>query len=344
MQEEQADEHKAAVPAPEPEAERKPQEQARIWVLADDRPGNVSQALGVAQALHVPYLVKKISYDGLAALPNLVRGASLLGLEPLAKEEIVPPWPELVIAAGRRTAPVARYIRKQSGGKTKLVQCMWPGRPVDDFNLVVVPAHDAPMKSPNLVQTLGAPNGITSDRLERERFRWEREFAYLPTPRVAVLIGGGSKHMEFTEGDMVELARKLNLLMQDSGGGLMITTSRRTSEEMVDVLKREIKPHFYLYDLKSQGDNPYLGFLAHADAVVVTGDSVGMCSEACSTGKPVYIFNPGGKAVGKIRLFQQQLFEYGCARPLQGDLELWRYEPLDEAKKVAATIKDKLLI
>ena len=35
-------------------------------------------------------------------------------------------------------------------------------------------------------------------------------------------------------------------------------------------------------------------FLAHADAFVVTADSVNMAGEAAATGKPIYIFEPSG--------------------------------------------------
>ena len=220
-------------------------EQETVWVLADDRPGNVSQALGVAQALKLPYSVKKISYDVMAKLPNIVRGSSLIGLTPDARGQIKAPWPKIVIAAGRRTAPVARYIKKQSHGYTKIVQSMWPGRPVEEFDMLILPEHDKPLVLPNIYRTLGAPNGITADRLERERFRWEREFAYLPRPLVAVLVGGGSKHAPFTTEDAQQLAQKLNLLMQE-GGALLMTTSRRSSQEAVEVLKQHLKPHFYL--------------------------------------------------------------------------------------------------
>jgi len=38
-----------------------------------------------------------------------------------------------------------------------------------------------------------------------------------------------------------------------------------------------------------RNENPYLGLLSLADAIVVTSDSVSMISEACFTGKPVYV-------------------------------------------------------
>ena len=38
-------------------------------------------------------------------------------------------------------------------------------------------------------------------------------------------------------------------------------------------------------------DNPYLGFLALADRIIVTSDSMSMLVEATATGKPVFVFD-----------------------------------------------------
>ena len=43
----------------------------------------------------------------------------------------------------------------------------------------------------------------------------------------------------------------------------------------------------------SHEDNPYLAYLALADRLVVTGESMSMLTEAGSTCKPLYVFDPG---------------------------------------------------
>jgi mitochondrial fission protein ELM1 len=91
------------------------------WVLADDRPGSVNQALGVAEALGWPFTIKTIRYRPLARVPNWLLGATSLGLSTAARTALAPPWPELVIGAGRRTAPVARWLKRRRPG-TFLVQ------------------------------------------------------------------------------------------------------------------------------------------------------------------------------------------------------------------------------
>ena len=78
-----------------------------IWVLLDDRAGNRSQALGVAAALESPITEIELKYGPAAKLPNLILGASLYGLTLESKKALQPPWPQLVVSAGRRTAPAA---------------------------------------------------------------------------------------------------------------------------------------------------------------------------------------------------------------------------------------------
>ncbi len=53
-----------------------------------------------------------------------------------------------------------------------------------------------------------------------------------------------------------------------------------------------------------KGENPYATFLAHADALIVTADSVNMNGEAAATGKPVYVFEPSAGSA-KFRRFHR---------------------------------------
>ena len=72
----------------------------KVWLLTDDRAGNINQILGVAEALEYPYERKDIRYDKMIKLPNFLRGASLIGLDEESKKQIVPEWPDIVIGAG----------------------------------------------------------------------------------------------------------------------------------------------------------------------------------------------------------------------------------------------------
>ena len=72
----------------------------------------------------------------------------------------------------------------------------------------------------------------------------------------------------------------------------------------------------------ASGDNPYYAYLAVADALLVTADSVSMVSEAAATGKPVHIIDLGG-GDAKFARFHETMREAGITRPFAGaDREL----------------------
>lgn len=309
-----------------------------VWVLADDRAGNVNQALGVAESLGLSFEVKDIYYNDLAKWPNIIRGRSLMGIDLAKSSKLDSPWPDIIISAGRKTAPVARYIKKVSMGRTKLVQIMWPGFPWRDFDIIAVPKHDDIPAGGRIINTIGAPNRITPKVLEKKGKKWHEKFDYLPSPKVALLVGGDTKKGKFTEDHARDLANKIDLFFGDKKGSLLITNSRRTSEEATEVLKKNIKTKFYFHDFHSTAENPYFGYLALADAIIASGDSISMCSEACSTGKPVYIYSPDDITPQKHQKFHKNLYAKGYAKPLSGRWEDFSYEPMDDAKKIADVI------
>ena len=325
-----------------------------VWVLVDDRAGNKSQALGVAKALGLSlglslglaFEVKNIAYNKAASLPNVVLGASFKTLTTSSREALRSPWPDLVIAAGRRTAPVAGHIKKRSGGKTKLVHIMYPGkRGEDDFALIAVPEHDQLAPAENRFEMTGAPHGVTPEVLDEARTQWAGKFDHLPKPHVALIVGGDTKRKSFTPNMAKDLGEQAANLANEAGGSLLITTSRRSSPKATKALLDAVgdipKTVFKWGDA---GDNPYFGYLARADHIIVTGDSVSMCSEACATPKPVYIFAPKALIGDKHARLHDGLYAKGYARPLQAlkTLDDWTHARLNAAVDVADAIKKHL--
>ncbi|MDO9502553.1 ELM1/GtrOC1 family putative glycosyltransferase, partial [Falsiroseomonas sp.] len=112
---------------------------AEIWVLADPRAGTAAQALGIAERLPVPHRVVPLEWGALARVPFPF--PTLAGLAPAARAAFAPPWPRLVISAGRRAGPVARWLGAR-GART--VHCM---RALGRFDLSVIGRHDAPREA-----------------------------------------------------------------------------------------------------------------------------------------------------------------------------------------------------
>ena len=150
----------------------------RVWVLTDDVVGHANQSLGVAEALGLPFVTQELRYEPWAILPGALGPVWMLGevvehqlgLQAASRALLVPPWPDLIIATGRRLGAVARWIKHiaaESHHVTRIVQIMDPVQGRADFDLIAAPRHDQAEARDNLVETIGAPNRITPARLAR---------------------------------------------------------------------------------------------------------------------------------------------------------------------------------
>ena len=314
---------------------------AKIWILADDRAGNVSQLLGIAEQLGEPFERKDIRYDKWIRLPNLIRGKTLWGLDKKSKELIKEPWPDIVLSAGRRSFPIARFIRKQSGGKTQIVQLMNPGLAgFKEAALIVLPAHDEYRgKAENVMVVVGSPHRISKVVLADAHEKWEKKLGEYPHKRVSLIVGGATKNKPFTEGMAEQLVAGVKGL---NPGSVLVTTSRRTPKEVVAYLEKELPKPLYFYRFGDAGENPYFGLLALADEIVVTGDSMSMCSESCAVGVPVHIFAPDDMMSPKHKRFHKTLYKEGYATPL-GEAGIEPKGSLNPAVEIAEKIRKRCL-
>lgn len=308
-----------------------------IWVLLDDAAGHMNQALGVAEALQLPFEPKPIKYNGKANLPNLLLGASLKGV---ATSDIKPPFPDIVISAGRKTFPIARYIKKQS--KAKIVQLMHPGFPAWGIDLLVVPEHDGFTPNSETFVTIGAPNRVQPDFLAQEEAIWERTLNHLPAPRMAVLLGGDTKGIAYSAEDGARLAEQVQRISLGQGS-LLVSASRRTPKVFADAFKSAIKQPMHFHDPATSRSNPYYAFLALSGAIITTADSVSMMSEACTTGKPVYIYKPQQFNAPKHQQLLHKLLYNNYAILSDGSKPIPSPIPkLETSNQVAARIREIL--
>jgi mitochondrial fission protein ELM1 len=311
------------------------------WVLSDGKAGTENQCLGLADAVGLPYEVRRLTRGALSWVPaGIWAHAGTLALRLASRgADLAPPWPRLLIAAGRPAVGPAIALRRAARGATFVVQLQDPRVAPHHFDLVVPPEHDAVTGS-NVISTVGALHRITESSLAAAHDTWRRRFAPLPTPRIAVLIGGSSKHHRMTPAVAARLGNDLRTLCQTGGAGLMITASRRTDAASLAALKTAIEGlPADLWD--GRGDNPYQGMLACADGIVVTADSVTMASEAASTGKPLFVAPLDGGS-DKFTRFHEDLAARGISRPFAGRWETWAYPPLRETDRIAAVVRERL--
>lgn len=263
----------------------------RVWVLCGRKAGDNTQLQALAEALGWPFEIKHIRNRKSELLTNRLFGTTLAGVDLKQSDSLEPPWPDLVLTAGRRNEPVARWIRKQSGGTTRLVHVGRPWAPLDSFDLIIAtPQYNLPERANVLMIDLPL-HSLTRAALDAVRDIWFARFRQMPEPRWVVLLGGDSGPFVFTADKARRLAAWLNERVAASGGSVLVSNSARTPEPAYRAFLATLNVPVHAYHWGSDEENPYRGYLAIADQIVVTGESMSMLSEAAVANRPLYIFD-----------------------------------------------------
>jgi mitochondrial fission protein ELM1 len=151
--------------------------------VADGRAGILNQVKALAAALAEPERATKLAHVRSDAQPREVilqpTGWQLL-LRPdlwpspvsaLPEDQarlLTPPWPDVWLAAGRRSIPYSRMMRQLSGGKTLVVQTQNPKVALSSFDLVIPPEHDG-VSGPNVFPIVGPPTWFSKERIDDAR-------------------------------------------------------------------------------------------------------------------------------------------------------------------------------
>lgn len=309
---------------------------AACWVVSDGKPGMENPCRGIAEALGCEPILKRIAlrqpWRALTPFWRWGLGSAFSSMS----DPLDPPWPDLLIASGRQSVAAALFVRQASGGRTFTVQFQDPQISPRHFDLVVVGKHDR-LTGDNVLAVRGSPGRVTPALLAAARERHAAALAALPAPRVAVLIGGSNRVFKMTPATAEKLAQRLAALCAQ-GAGLMVTASRRTGAENEAALRQALAPAIasgqaVFWD--GSGENPYFGYLAWADAAVVTGDSVNMLSDANAAGLPTHVVELEGGSP-KFRRMLDGFYADGAARPFTGQLAFWTPPGDNPAEAVAS--------
>ncbi|WP_299437027.1 mitochondrial fission ELM1 family protein [uncultured Rhodospira sp.] len=320
-----------------------------VWALLDGLAGSNAQTRGVVRALGLPCLELPLAY---AREWPWQRLAGHVRPTPETRAHLLAaPPPRLIVTTGRRAGAVARGLKHalaaRDGRAPRLLHIQDPRFGHDDFDRLIVPAHDRHVerltRRPNVTVVTGAPHPLTVERLAAAADDWRSAVAALPRPWIAVLVGGDSGRRRLDAPVARRLVEQAQALARRAGGSLMVTTSRRTRPDAVAALHESLGaslsgPHRLHAWTPDPAGNPYLGFLGLADGVIVTGDSMSMLTEATTPAKPLYIFAPPGWARAPHARFHAQLVEAGAARPLDDETpwQAWTGVPINPAATIAA--------
>lgn len=301
-------------------------QRVRVWVLLGDRAGDNAQVLRLAGALGWPFEAKRICYNRFNRCPNLLLGASKLTVDTRRSDSLAPPWPDLVIGASRCAAPLARWIKKQSGGRSRLVHLLHTQAPLHYFDLVVTTLQYRLPQRSNVLHNLLPLNAAAPEVLASCGAQWRGRLEHLPRPWIAVLLGGNTSSYRLDALTATQLGQFTSRRAREAGGSLLISSSPRTPPDAVDALLAAVEGPAYVYrwEPTKKDENPYLAYLALADRFIVTADSVSMLAEACSTGRPVELFacaRPGKQPKRPLGVsprsqrFKEALTGWGIVKP-----------------------------
>ena len=252
-----------------------------VWLILGARRGDNNQLLALADGLGLPFEAKTLTYNWLRHLPFLHR----LGLTIVSRRSrrlITPHWPKLVISIAYSGVAVARFIRKQSGGRTRLVHIGNPRTATDDLDLLIITPQFSPKEAPNVLELpfpIGNPGRAAAPTKDEEQ--WLGAF---PRPRRLVAVGGSTRKWKIDNYELDRAIQHLQGLCESDGGSVIAVTSPRTTSETKHCLDIRLTR-----ESEALVDNfpRFAVLLARCDECYVTADSVSMLSEAILTGKPV---------------------------------------------------------
>jgi mitochondrial fission protein ELM1 len=312
----------------------------RVLILTSGLIGHETNCLGVVEALGLPF-------EKVVVRPRwLFKSLSPFGpVDPKDRpgrpgSVLETPLPDIAIASGRAAVPYIRALKRAGGDKLFAVFMQHPRYAEREFDLIWTPEHDR-LTGPNVLATLTSPHPFSAARLAACRATPDPRVTTLPAPRAAVVLGGPSGAHDYRPADLQRLADAVAAIAAQ-GYSVMATPSRRTPPALIEAVRRGLEAadakRVFLWD--GAGDNPYGQMLAHADAMLVTGDSVNMVGEAVSTGAPVHVFMPSGGG-RRIDSFIAALEQRGAVRLFAGRIEKFTYEPIDSSAEIAQAIAER---
>lgn len=256
--------------------------------MTDGALGNVKQCLALCHYLQEDpicysekaprpwrWLGPHSTLGGIRALPDKLRQAMALQ------------QPDLLVSAGRQGALFSRVLRSCWNPSPVRIHILNPRISPAHFDLVIAPQHDQ-LTGPNVIETVGSLNDVDDSSLQRARSQWAERLGSLPRPIQVILIGGSTRAYQITPAAVEAIASTALRHRERHGGSVLVSLAPRSTPD----IHRSVETH--LASIASdmwagEPDNPYQGYLAYADRIIVTPDSINMVSEACAVGVPVVV-------------------------------------------------------
>ena len=301
-----------------------------IWALVSDHAGDNAQVLALAEELGLPFEAKTVRYTWRKRFPGNDGRVSLLSIDRPSRERLVPPWPDLLIIVGPRSQPIGRFVKRASGGRTKLVLIGRLRTRAEAFDLVFDTRQYRAPSAPN-IRLLPLAMSLPSRLLEAnsEEQSW---LSALPRPHRLLMVGGPIRYWDIRPNHIAGVIRMLLARSERLGGSLIVTGSPRTPSKVISLLRHLVAGRA---NARLAERIPRFQVLVQdADELFPTADSVSMISESIMTGKPVGIVPVKQTLTGRMLLGRTP-----TERPFRDLRRFWTFL---RRERLAGTIEEPI--
>jgi uncharacterized protein len=313
--------------------------QPDIWILQTHASGDNEQCLALAEALDGPVTVKRLDWPT-GAEEHVITRLLLSGTEEGERQRralgLQAPWPSLIVCCGRRASRVAFWVKKQSGGRTRIVSIGRAHRAIAEYDLLVGTPQFMLPRRPNVV-------GLRLPLARQKRTRHARNAVVsAPKPWFTILLGGEVKEFDTAASTLKEAALRAQMAADRHGGSVIVCTSRRTPEAWIDAVEGALfRPRVYRWspapdNHANDNGNPYDMLLRESACLFVTADSASMILDGCGSGTPTYVIE------SPERLHLRRSWRRGLFNRLSGLSESLRQRGLMRAAEHIDTTQDWL--
>ncbi len=302
-----------------------------IWLITDGSQGMISQTKGLA----LEFSNKIIEIKTNLIFPwNKLQPGLLPIYKWIFKNKIPDNKPEIVISCGRKSVYLSIYLKKLLPSLIN-IHIQNPKISPTKFSFVITPNHDN-FKGKNIINSIGAIHYF-KPKIEKKLNNTNK--------LVSCIIGGENNHYLFSRREALILCKKIkNLKISHPELEFMVITSRRTKNEIKDLIKKQLESISKIW--LGEGENPYEYALYNSNFFIITSDSTSMISEASVSGMPIYIYNlPFKRMSHRLVRFHNEFSKLNITRDLMiiEKFETWSYDKLDESKRIAGIIKKRII-
>jgi mitochondrial fission protein ELM1 len=304
-------------------------------LLTEGMHGMISQVEGLAKALGLDFMHEKIELNSFWKLfpPKVTPIQNFV-----FKNKIINQF-DVVISCGRKSVIPSIYLKKKFKNKIINIHIQEPKVSLNNFDFVVAPEHDG-LHGSNVLNSKGALHYLTIGELEQNE-NYLKDKIDNQKKIVTLVIGGPTKHYDYNLERINEVFKKIENNFLNNNYQLIVIPSMRTPKNIID------KAKIFFGDgqiiIPDVDKKAYLSALKISDHIVVTCDSTSMISEAAITGKPIYVAQmPALKNDQRFKSFFNLFESLNIIKPLNNSVENWTYTELNETKRIAEKLKDKI--